>query len=264
MSTPLPAEAAGDTAARLAEDERLARLTGEARDRTWPNVRPADAATLIILDRSGAAPRVLMGRRNPALAFMPRRFVFPGGRTDPADARVAVASELGGAVETALLARTTRGTPARARRLALAAIRETFEETGLVIGRPGAAPKAGSPGSAWGDFLATNHLPDLAGLTYLARAITPPKRPKRFDTRFFVVDAGAIAHRVETVVGPEAELTELAWLTLAETVALPLPAITRAVLADLDAAIGAGGPTAGAPIPFYFERHRVFQREMIS
>lgn len=249
----------------LSEDERLARLTGEARERSWPNVRPVDAATLIVLDRTGPAPRVLMGKRHPNHKFMPSKFVFPGGRAEAGDTRVSANTELRTPVSTALVARTSRGTVMRARRLALAAIRETFEETGLVIGTPAGSPAFGQhPPGPWAEFMATGHLPDLGALNYLARAITPPRRPKRFDTRFFVVEASAIRHQVGEVVGPESELTELAWLTLAQTASLPLPAITRVILADLDTALRAGWPDKLAPVPFYFERNRVFQRELIG
>ena len=57
-------------------------------------MRPRDAATLILLDRKGDEVLVLMGRRHAGHAFMPGKFVFPGGRTDPADSRIAVATAL--------------------------------------------------------------------------------------------------------------------------------------------------------------------------
>ena len=104
-------------------------------------VRPRDASTLIIVRRDGSAPRVLMGQRHADHKFMPNKFVFPGGRVDPADSRIVPIVDLRAAVARRLMARM-RGTPTerRARALAMAAIRETFEETGLVIGRPVAAP----------------------------------------------------------------------------------------------------------------------------
>lgn len=255
-----------DTAS-LSEEERLNRLNTEARERRWPNLRPVDAATLIILDRDGPAPLVLMGKRHPGHKFMPGVFVFPGGRAETSDAAIPVASELRSPVGAALTERVTRGSLARARRLALAAIRETFEETGLVIGCKAESPATSASrknGEVWQDFLGTGHLPDLSALHFLARAITPPKRPKRFDTRFFVVESGAIRHKARDVVGPDAELTELAWLTLKETADLPLPAITRVILADLDAAIRAGWPDVAAPIPFYYERNRAFRRDLLA
>ena len=249
-----------DPNAMLSEDERLARLAGEARERKWPWLKPVDAATLVLLDRSGPAPKVLMGKRHAGHKFMPGLFVFPGGRSEKGDAAIAVAEDLAPQTLAHLSSRVVRPSMARARKLALAAIRETFEETGLVIGKPATATLPG----AWADFAATGHLPDLSTLMYVARAITPPRRPKRFDTRFFVADASAVRHRIEGVVTPESELTELAWLTLAETADLPLPTITRVILADLDEMIRAGGPRMGQPAPFYYEINRKFRREMIE
>lgn len=248
-----------DKNALLSEDERLARLAGEARDRKWPWLKPVDAATLVLLDRSGPAPKVLMGKRHAAHKFMPGLFVFPGGRSEKGDSAIPVATDLAPETLAHLSQRVVRPSAARARRLALAAIRETFEETGLVIG---GKAQANLPG-AWADFAATGHLPDLSSLTYVARAITPPRRPKRFDTRFFVAETSAIRHRIDGVVTPESELTELAWLTLAETADLPLPTITRVILADLDEMIRAGGPCIGQPVPFYYEISRKFRRELI-
>ena len=64
--------------------------------------RPRDAATLILLDRKAGDFRVLMGRRHMRHAFMPGKFVFPGGRTDPADSRIPVAAGLHPEVESKL------------------------------------------------------------------------------------------------------------------------------------------------------------------
>lgn len=226
-----------------------------------PYLRPRDAATLIVVDRSGSAPRVLMGKRHEGHKFMPGMFVFPGGRAERSDAAIPVASELLPDVEAVLMARCQRATAARARRLALAAIRETFEETGLVIGLPGSAAANGA--GPWNEFLATGYLPDLASIRVLARAITPPGRTKRFDTRFFVVEAEAIRHKTGDVVGPDSELTELAWLSIAETEKLPLPVITRIILGELHAALDAGWPDKAMPVPFYYRRREIFQRELI-
>ena len=81
----------------------------EARDAALGNgpLRPQDAATLILLDRSGGETFVLMGRRHARHAFMPGKFVFPGGRTDPLDSRVPVADGLHPA-EQEKIARGTR------------------------------------------------------------------------------------------------------------------------------------------------------------
>jgi 8-oxo-dGTP pyrophosphatase MutT (NUDIX family) len=250
-----------DRGAVLSADERLARLQSEARQRGFPLIRPVDAATLVILDRSGKEPRVLMGKRHAGHRFMPGVFVFPGGRSEKGDSAVPLGSALDPETEAHLSRQVPRPSAARARKLALAAIRETFEETGLVIGKAGRADAR--PAGPWAEFLATGHLPDLSALTYFARAITPPRRPKRFDTRFFVTDRSEIAHKIDGVVTPDSELTELAWLTIAETADLPLPGITRVILADLAEMLAGDGPKRGMPVPFYYEIRRIFRRDLI-
>jgi 8-oxo-dGTP pyrophosphatase MutT (NUDIX family) len=139
-------------------------------------LRPRDSATLILLDRHGKEILVLMGRRHKRHAFMPGRFVFPGGRTDPADGRVAVADDLHPLEERKLMAAATRATAARAKAIALSAVRETYEEAGLLIGR--SQPFA-SRSPHWQGFVAHGIAPSLAGLRYVARAITPPGRVRR-------------------------------------------------------------------------------------
>lgn len=241
--------------------ERLDLLNAEARRHAGRSGRPMDAATLIILDRTGKEPRLLMGRRHKNHRFMPDVFVFPGGRSEAGDARVPVAGTLQTATLERLMLASPGANPSRMTRLALAAIRETFEETGIVIGRKAdAAPKLTGP---WGEFAATGHLPDLSGLAYIARAITPPRRPKRFDTRFFAIESNAIAHQVEGIVTADSELTELAWLTLAETETLPLPVITRVMLGELQGWLEARGKGETPPIPFYRERHGRMERNLI-
>ena len=145
-------------------------------------MRPRDAATLMLLDRSGGGFKVLMGRRHARHAFMPGKFVFPGGRTDPADARIAVAADLHPEVWRKLTA-GNRLTPARARAIALSAIRETYEEAGLLIGAKGPFSTAKPD---WQGFAEHGVQPSLQTLRLVARAITPPNRVRRFDTRFFV------------------------------------------------------------------------------
>jgi len=203
-------------------------------------LRPRDAATLIIVDREGAEPRVLMGRRHAGHAFMPGKFVFPGGRVEPDDRRMAAAGALDPMVEEKLNLRVPRPSPSFARAIALAAIRETFEETGLAIGVDGYGAPENPPAGAWARFAAAGVYPGLDGIDFLARAITPPGRVKRFDARFLLVDARAVARRVEGVVHPEAELVELVWTPLGAARTLDLPNITRLVLDDLAAALKCG------------------------
>ena len=95
-----------------------------------PYFRPKDAATLILIDRSGDKPKVLVGKRHDKVVFMPGKFVFPGGRVDNSDNRVPVAAPITKALEDNLLKGSPKITPSRARALAIAAIREACEETG--------------------------------------------------------------------------------------------------------------------------------------
>jgi 8-oxo-dGTP pyrophosphatase MutT (NUDIX family) len=202
-------------------------------------VRPRDAATLIVLRRDGPKLRVLMGRRHGGHSFMPDKWVFPGGRIDPSDFRAPVAAELRPEVAEALA--RAGGLPRRTRALALAAIRETFEETGLLLAQPGDHHRVVA--GPWRDFLAQGVLPDLSAVNFIARAVTPPMVPKRFDARFFMADA-------ERLVSLErqadcGELDEIAWFELEDALALDLPTVTEMVLKEIPLRLA----DAGRPIP---------------
>ncbi len=224
-------------------------------------LRPRDAATLILVDSASGTPRVLLGKRRMDMKFMPGKYVFPGGRVDRADRTMGSSDDLAPAEIANLLVDMKGGqSPDRARALALAAVRETWEEAGLVIGAPAigaAVPKDAS----WRDFHDQGFLPRLAPLSFFARAITPPGRPRRFDTRFFCVDATAIVHRAKP---PQDELSDLVWMDLIEARSLDLPPITRVVLEDLGDRLKLG-PLGGtdAPVPYYFNRNGSFKRELI-
>lgn len=225
-------------------------------------LRPRDAATLIIVDTASGEPKVLLGRRRMDMVFMPGRYVFPGGRVDPADKTISVQDDLS-EDDRAKLVVGMKGTPSevRARALALAAVRETFEEAGLVIGRPTQAqPPAKAPD--WAPFFAHGFEPSLKLLTFFARAITPPGRPRRFDTRFFCVPAEAITHRVPIENG---ELSDLEWHSLVQARSLELPNITRVVLEDLGERIAANALHAPkVPVPFYHRRQGSYRRDLIT
>ena len=163
-----------------------------------------DAASLIVLRRDTPAPEVLMGLRGAGHRFMPNRLVFPGGAVDPEDADAPAASELTPSTA-AMLGRAAP--PRLARALAVAAARELEEETGLHLGA----------------------LPDLAGLRYLCRAVTPASLPVRFNARFLVVDAA----RVQGALAGSGELEGLRWYGITEAMALDLVLVTREVLRQL-------------------------------
>lgn len=240
-----------------------------------PLLRPRDAATLIIIDSDGGAPKILLGKRRPDLKFMPGKYVFPGGRMDADDKTMVAARELRqGEADKLLVDMKGRPSAARARGLALTAVRETFEEAGLIIGSaaagagsevapPSENPSLESPAAkSWRLFREHGFAPDLAPLTYLARAITPPGRPRRFDTRFFCVEASAIA---KTTGYNDGELSGLVWMTLADSRDLDLPPITRVILEDLAERIAARSlDDPKVPIPYYFNRAGTFRRETIG
>ncbi len=243
-------------AKRLAE-----RMNKTERDQSFPDSEPRDAATLMLIDRSGSRPKVLLGRRHHSHQFMPNKFVFPGGRLEAPDRLMPALNELHPHVEQKLTMHVA--TPGRdyARALALTAIRETAEETGLFLGvKVGRPPQ--TPGDIWTEFATAQVHPDLRQIYFIARAITPPRRPKRFDTRFFTADASAIAHRIEGVVGPDAELVELVWVAIEEAASLDLPTITGVILEELLARIEAG-MAHDLPVPFYFMENQQFRRELL-
>jgi len=226
-------------------------------------MEPRDAATLVIVDKVKGVPRVLMGQRRLDVVFMPGKFVFPGGRVDITDGTVESADELR-PIELAKLLLDMKGTPSevRARALAMAAIRETFEEAGVIIGAPADPPPEPIDVPGWSEFFAHGYRPKLSSLTMFARAITPPGRPRRYDTRFFCISADEISHQVEITEG---ELSRLHWLTIEEASSLDLPTITRRILVDLMDFLKDGNPgQREAPIPYYYHANGTFRRELLS
>jgi 8-oxo-dGTP pyrophosphatase MutT (NUDIX family) len=272
-----------DPHARLAEF-----LAGGNSRKNLPGVKIRDAATMMVIDRTGKIPKVLVGRRHHGHVFMPGKYVFPGGRVERADRRAAAATALDGRVEARLMREVRHPSAEKSRSFALAAVREVFEETGLALGsrmarslaarpakgpvtRPAASGGVLPPFSAWdarppkqrgakdeGDaasdewakFAGTGVVPDLAGVHFVARAITPPGRPRRFDARFFAIDADAIAARIDGVVGPDTELVELVWLPIDESLVLDMGEITLVMLEELKIRTVAGFGH-DLPVPFY-------------
>ncbi len=210
--------------------------------------RPRDAATLVLFRRRRGATEILMGRRRQRAAFMPGFYVFPGGRLDPADARARAASELREDVMAQLLPFASRR---RSRALAMAAVRETFEETGLVLGRPGIRQGVDAP-PAWQAFDRTGLAPALDVLDYVGRAITPPGQPRRFHARFFIADSthlrGTLTHG--------GELLDLGFIAAEVARELPTASITRFVLAGIEGLLAATGDPGARPPPFAFVNRR--------
>jgi 8-oxo-dGTP pyrophosphatase MutT (NUDIX family) len=228
-----------------------------------PYRRPVDAATLILIDRTGATPKVLVGKRHDKVVFQPGKIVFPGGRVDSSDARVPIAAPIPGPLEANLLKGKPKIMPSRARALAVAAIREACEETGLCLGRKtgGTAPALEG---AWKPFTDAGLLPDPSGLFLIARAITPPGRVRRFDTRFFTADASTITHRVEGVIHADAELVELVWVELGSKPLADLHPMTKRVLTELETRLATGPLDHGAEVPFWHFSAGQWHRDMLG
>jgi 8-oxo-dGTP pyrophosphatase MutT (NUDIX family) len=237
------------------------RMTKSERDQSFPDSEPRDAATLMLIDRSGSEPKVLLGRRHAGHKFMPGKFVFPGGRIEALDAKMSAVSELHPDTQKKLNERVATPSPAYARAFALAAVREMAEETGLLLGVARDAPPV-TPGDIWAEFAKAKVHPDLGNLHFIARAITPPRRPRRFDTRFLTADASAVAHKIEGVVGPDSELVELTWVPIEQATHLDMPTITGIVLEELLARVDAG-MAHSLPVPFYFMTEGQFHRELL-
>lgn len=218
------------------------RNDGDVRDAHAGVLKPRHAATLIIVRDDAPKPRLLMGRRNRGLAFMADKWVFPGGRVDRGDYIAPAANELSPELTARLSVEPRHPTPARlARALALAAVRETFEETGLLLAQKAPArPGAGT----WRPFLAQGALPDLAPLAFVARAITPPYRTRRFDARFFMAPASALLSLERQ---PDCgELDEIGWFDFDQARELDLPNITRFVVSEVERRLA----DPGRPAPF--------------
>ncbi len=170
---------------------------------------PRHAASLILYRKHTKGLEVLMGKRAKGHRFLPDVFVFPGGRVDADDHLIPCSQPLRHDVEARL---SVPGDMAKA--VACAAVRETFEETGLVIG----------------DLEKDILVPDLSGLDYIARAITPSESPIRFNTRFLIADAA----QAKGELGGSGELTHLGWYGIEEALNMPVVDVTEFVLEEID------------------------------
>jgi 8-oxo-dGTP pyrophosphatase MutT (NUDIX family) len=179
--------------------------------------QPIRPAATVILWRAGAeGPEVLMGQRGAGAAFMPSKYVFPGGGVDPGDH----ADPLPLApICSARLALRAAGVEAAA--LAGAAMRELAEETGLSFDRSGQ-------------------------MRFVFRAITPPGRSRRFDARFLLAPADHATGDAQSFAGASGELSHLHWIGLGQARRLDLPFITEVVLAEV-ALLLSGGDQPGVP-----------------
>lgn len=207
---------------------------------TRRRVRPRDAASLILLRHEDGEHHVLVGRRPPGARFLPGRYVFPGGAVEPGDSRARPASELNTEMVDLM---AVGGRRTRARSLAMAAVRETFEETGLLLAEPGDV--GGVDTFSWAAMRAQGLAPALERLTYVGRAITPVPSPIRFHARFFVADARHTAGDL----GGDSELEDLHWCPVNELVRLPAIEVQSFMLGHAIAAFTrSGAGPSGKPL----------------
>ena len=218
-----------------------------------------DAASIILIDGTAPSARILMGLRQPDNIFLPNKWVFPGGRVEASDREIACTDCLTPQDEAALM----HGLPedaatAWATTLALAAVRELYEETGVALGQ--AAADGDALDDVWPGFRARRMRPRLASLTMIARAITPPGRPRRYDTRFFLANRDdALGEQGQG----DGEFADLRWFTFGEARDLDLPTITRIILGDVETRLTNPIEVARGGIPFYYEQDGRFRRDLI-
>ena len=213
------------------------------------------AATVIVLRDRQTEPRVLMGQRGAKAAFMPNKFVFPGGAVDAGDADVPLA----GTINDSCLANLLEQTDAdRTHALGVAAIRELWEETGLILGSKGTWQT--DPAEDWITFAETGHVPNASALQFVFRAVTPPGRPRRFDARFFMIDADALTGDIDDFSGASDELSHLQWIALKDVRQFDLPFITEVVLAEISGRSADAAPPESVPMFLNNEEESLFLR----
>ncbi|WP_233342104.1 NUDIX hydrolase [Marinicauda pacifica] len=180
---------------------------------------------ILTRERHNGETELLLGRRSGGHVFMPQKYVFPGGRVDRRDGFAPLAREPGSEVMGVL---TRVLTERRARAAAAASIRETAEETGLLLAEPRPIEK---PSRDWAPFAEAGAAPTAAPLQLVTRAITPPGRPRRFDAFFFRADAEHL--HGSTALAGSGELEDLRWVSLDDAHGLDIPMVTRFVLGEL-------------------------------
>ncbi len=190
-----------------------------------PPAVPRDAATLILARQRRGRVEVLMGRRSRKARFVPDVFVFPGGRLDPSDWSAQPAE----ALQVSLAQLGVRGSARKAQALGNAAVRETYEETGLLLAGTGDVGETSD--ETWQDLRRQRLAPDLSRLAYLGRAITSPYSPIRFHARFFMADGDHASGKL----GGSGELSDLHWTSIDRAISdLPIIDVTEFMLREME------------------------------
>ena len=229
-----------------------------SRSETVP-VRPA--STVIILRDGARTPRILMGRRSDKAAFMPSKFVFPGGCIEDGDQEIRLAGQ---PQPTCLERLSKHAEPGLTKQLLLGAIREVWEETGLRFACPVTPFSPICPPRHWRSFADHAQAPCATGFTFIYRAVTPPGISRRFDARFFLADLtrASLLGDADDFSSASDELSDLHWAKLSQVSTLDLPSITRRVLKELTAILSGGGRPCA--VPFYHTRDGKFRTDFID
>ena len=234
--------------------DRLALLNAVDRSEVFPLTAPRDAVSVILVDRRSSPYQLLMGRRPQSDAFMPAVTLFPGGAIEPEDHVLAsrhghvdktVLSSLDALLPHEPLPKVSRSqdcspedcspedeghdAPLCGAVLLSCGLRELQEETGLRL---------------WDLETPVSHASPIRNVVYLARALTPPGRRKRFDTRFLCIDV--VSHDLSPLTDT-AELQQVRWVSYEQAVTLPLHAMTRVILEDVHDLLTAQTPLKDQP-----------------
>ena len=190
--------------------------------------KPRNAASLVLLKEDNEDIKVLLGKRSSKAKFMPGAWVFPGGVIDKKDFKQNITSSLDSKIIKKLAVANNFNL---ANALAVTAIRETAEETGLLLGKFNKnVPNKNLDLQNGIDLLSSHNLvPDLSKISYLGRAITPTFSPIRFHARFFVADARYLKGKIKTTD----ELVEIDWISVQQARELPMADVTEFMIQEL-------------------------------
>ena len=183
-----------------------------------------NAATIVLIRKKGSKYFLLLGKRVPTVAFMPSKYVFPGGSWEILDNDVPVIKRIN-IRDRLLLSMETEF--AESANLGVTAIRELWEETGLRLSSNG---QCNNFPLSWKEFFLDNQAPDLSNLKFFFRAVTPPGRSRRFDARFFFCNASHIFNSLDDFSKASGELNFLKWIEISQADHFDLPNITKIVI----------------------------------
>ena len=202
-----------------------------------------NAATIVVIRHEASSHYVLMGQRSSKVAFMPSKFVFPGGTWEDTDKNIPYAQAMDNRQKKLLGLQTNFP---HSHKLGITAIRELWEETGLRLSSKG---KFAAAPISWKAFFLDQQGPNLSSLNFFFRAVTPPGRSHRFDARFFFCDSSDIFENLDDFSEASGELIDLQWVEITQTKTLNLPIITTIVIKHLIGLIHAN--LTYDVVPFY-------------